>query len=68
MYVWYWIDTGWGCGGIRTLGGHVVKGGAPIFRQLYGESVAKLQKIYKLKKLPPLRSSSEEFSWIVSSS
>jgi hypothetical protein len=44
----YWIDTGWGCGGIVVRGGKVVDG-APIFRKLIGEPIAKLARIYTVR-------------------
>jgi len=45
--MWYWIDTGWGCGGIITSNGIVVDG-APIFRKLRGQLVSKLSKYYNI--------------------
>lgn len=49
--MWYWIDTGWGCGGIKCIDDIVIEG-APIFRKLFGSSIRTLEKIYKVEKLP----------------
>lgn len=35
-YEWWWIDMGYGCGGVRTVGGQIHQGGAPIFNKLVG--------------------------------
>jgi hypothetical protein len=40
----WWLDTPFGCGGVYTIGGQIVRGGAPIFNRLTG---------YHIDKLPP---------------
>lgn len=43
----HWIDTGWGCGGILSHEG-IVRQGAPIFKRLFGVSLDRLRKIYRV--------------------
>lgn len=44
---WYWIDTGWACGGIYSEF-NIVKIYPPVFRKFKGVSIEKLAKHYKL--------------------
>lgn len=41
-YEWWWLDTAFGCGGIRTVGGQVHRGGAPIFNCFVGQDIRML--------------------------
>jgi hypothetical protein len=45
----YWVDTGWGCGGIETRDGVVIDT-APIFRKFMGGSVETLKRVYDLRE------------------
>ena len=45
---WYWINTGWGCGGIEANRRGVVINGAPIFRSLRGQTVEHLRGSYEI--------------------
>lgn len=49
---YYWLDTGWGCGGIIIRNGKVERS-APIFRKLIGQTVERLRKRYKVISLQP---------------
>ena len=44
------LDTKWACGLIIVRDGIIVDG-APIFRKLFGQSIDKIGKIYKIVKL-----------------
>ena len=46
----YLLDTKWACGLIIVKDGIVIDG-APIFRKLFGQSLLKLQKIYKVTEM-----------------
>lgn len=46
----YWLDTGWGCGGVYVSKGRVV-GGAAIFSKLGGQKLKDLPNRYKSKKV-----------------
>lgn len=48
--IWYYIDTGWGCGAIIVKRGIVVDS-APIFRKLRGKRISYLKRIYPCVKL-----------------
>jgi len=50
---WYWIDSGWGCGGVRVDGKGIVVEGAPIFWKFKGNHLQKLASYhgYKIKKI-----------------
>lgn len=46
---WYWVDTGYACGGIKVVDGRVVQG-APIFNRMIGRPFSQL--VYrKIKRL-----------------
>lgn len=46
----YLLDTKWACGLIIVKDGMVVDGAA-IFKKLFGQSLAKLRKIYKVTEI-----------------
>ena len=46
----YLLDTKWACGLIIVKDGIVIDG-ATIFRKLFGQSLIKLQKIYKVTEI-----------------
>jgi len=46
----YLLDTKWACGLIIVRDGTIVDG-APIFRKLFGQSIDKIGKIYKITLL-----------------
>lgn len=46
----YLLDTKWACGLIIVRDGIVVDG-ANIFKKLFGQSLVKLQKIYKVTEI-----------------
>ncbi len=48
---WYWLNTGWGCGGIFVDNG-IIAITAPIFRKFKGSSISKVE-LYELKWLGP---------------
>jgi hypothetical protein len=50
----YWLDTGWGCGGVFVLKGRIV-GGASIFSRLAGQKLKDLPGRYKSKKVKKKR-------------
>jgi len=50
MIEWWWIDTRWACGGIKTKDGVVIYG-APIFKKFKGQSIQRLCRSYKVEKL-----------------
>jgi hypothetical protein len=39
--VW-WLDAPFGCGGVYTVGGVVIRGGASIFNRFVGQDIRKL--------------------------
>ena len=50
----WWLDTGWACGGIYVEEGFIVRGGAPIFRKLIGQtlpSVLRRNRRYRAVKV-----------------
>lgn len=48
----YWIDTGWGCGGIIVAPNNIIiPGGAPIFKKFIGQSIEKLKRSYKIQEI-----------------
>ena len=46
----YLLDTKWACGLIVVRDGKIVDG-ATIFRKLFGQSIDKISKVYKVTKL-----------------
>jgi len=48
--LWYWLDTGWGCGAILVRNGVVVDG-APIFIRLWGQRLEKMKRLYQVALL-----------------
>lgn len=51
---WWWVDTGWACGGLEVVDGRVV-GGAPIFGKFCGQRFERIRKHYRTKQLAKLR-------------
>ena len=47
---WYWIDTGWACGGLVVKEGKVVDS-APIFRKFRGQTITHLAQHYSVVAL-----------------
>lgn len=50
-YEIWWLDAPYGCGALRTVGGQVVRGGAPIFNKLAGQMLRLLPKSYHVEFL-----------------
>ena len=48
--MWYWIDTGWACGGIK-IENRIIVDSAPVFYKLRGKKLIDLPSSYQLKKL-----------------
>ena len=44
---WYRIDTGWACGGVRTINGIIVET-PPVFRRLMNQDIEELKKVYEV--------------------
>lgn len=47
---WWRIDTGWACGGVRTISGIVVET-PPVFRQFKGQKIEELKKAYEVYEI-----------------
>ena len=44
----YWVDTGWGCGGLLVDEKGIVRDSAPIFRRFLGQSIERLSRAYRV--------------------
>lgn len=48
--VWYWVDTGWACGGVAVCDTRIVDS-CPIFRKWVGSSASLFLSRFKHQRL-----------------